>query len=109
MEAENSRGFTLDGSNLGHVWYTVIGISIIRNKISCNVITITIYLFGDNTRIEPSIFYYNMFNIQLLLIIRALIILKHFGDLDFECYKIYMRVCVERGNLKKEKRKRKKK
>jgi hypothetical protein len=34
-----------------------------------------------------SIFYYNMINI------RVLIILKYFGDLDFECY-IYMCVCV---------------
>jgi hypothetical protein len=40
-----------------------------------------------------SIFYYNMINI------RVLIILKYFGDLDFECYiyiyiYIYMCVCV---------------
>ena len=34
-----------------------------------------------------SIFYYNMINI------RVLIILKYFGDLDFECY-IYICVCV---------------
>jgi hypothetical protein len=51
-----------------------------------------------------SIFYYNMINIRVLLIIRVLIILKHFEDLDFECY-IYIYVCVcvyrERGNLKK--------
>jgi hypothetical protein len=45
------------------------------------------------------IFYYNMINIRLLLIIRVLIILKHFGDLHFECYiyiyiYIYMCVCV---------------
>ena len=39
------------------------------------------------------IFYYNMINIRVLLIIRVLIILKHFGDLDFECY-IYICVCV---------------
>ena len=31
-----------------------------------------------------SIFYYNMINIQVLLIIQVLIILKHFGDLDFK-------------------------
>jgi hypothetical protein len=52
-----------------------------------------------------SIFYYNMINIRVLLIMRVLIILKHFGDLDFECY-IYVCVCVrerERGNLKKKK------
>jgi hypothetical protein len=30
-------------------YYTVIGISITRNKRSCNIITITIHLFGDNT------------------------------------------------------------
>jgi hypothetical protein len=30
-------------------YYTGIEISITGNKISCNVITITIYLFGDNT------------------------------------------------------------
>ena len=30
-------------------YYTVIEISITRNKRSCNIITITIYLFGDNT------------------------------------------------------------
>jgi hypothetical protein len=30
-------------------YYTVIGISTTRNKISCNVINFTIYLFGDNT------------------------------------------------------------
>jgi hypothetical protein len=30
-------------------YYTVIGISITRNKRSCNVITITIHLFGDST------------------------------------------------------------
>ena len=42
-----------------------------------------------------SIFYYNMINIQVLLIIQVLIILKHFGDLDFECYiYIYIYVCV---------------
>jgi hypothetical protein len=34
-----------------------------------------------------------MINIRVLLIIRVLIILKHFGDLDFECY-IYVCVCV---------------
>ena len=34
-----------------------------------------------------------MINIRVLLIIRVLIILKHFGDLDFECY-IYIYVCV---------------
>jgi hypothetical protein len=33
-----------------------------------------------------SIFYYNIINIQVLFIIRVLIILEHFGDLDFECY-----------------------
>ena len=31
-------------------------------------------------------FYYNMINIRVLLIICVLIILKHFGDLNFECY-----------------------
>ena len=38
-----------------------------------------------------------MINIRVLLIKRILIILKHFGDLDFECYiyiYIYMCVCV---------------
>ena len=40
-----------------------------------------------------SIFYYNMINIQVLLIIQILIILKYFGDLDFECY-IYIYICV---------------
>jgi hypothetical protein len=30
-------------------YYTVIEMSITMNKRSCNVITITIYLFGDNT------------------------------------------------------------
>ena len=30
-------------------YYIVIGINIIRNKRSYNVITITIHLFGDNT------------------------------------------------------------
>ena len=40
-----------------------------------------------------SIFYYNIINIRVLFIIRVLIILKYFGDLDFECY-IYMCVCV---------------
>jgi hypothetical protein len=58
-----------------------------------------------------SIFYHNMINIRVLLIIRVLIILKHFGDLDFECY-IYIYiyiicVCVERererGNFLKKK------
>ena len=39
------------------------------------------------------IFYYNIINIQVLFIIRVLIILKYFGDLDFECY-IYICVCV---------------
>ena len=34
-------------------YYTVIGINITRNKRSCNVITITIHLFGDNTWIKP--------------------------------------------------------
>ena len=34
-----------------------------------------------------------MINIRVLLIIQVLIILKHFGDLDFECY-IYVCVCV---------------
>ena len=38
-----------------------------------------------------SIFYYNMINIRVLFIIRVLIILKYFGDLDFECC-----VCRER-------------
>jgi hypothetical protein len=45
-----------------------------------------------------SLFYYNIMNIRVLLIIRVLIILKYFGDLDFECY-IYIYilcVCVER-------------
>ena len=42
-----------------------------------------------------SVFYYNMINIRVLLIIRVLIILKYFKDLDFE-YFIYMCVCVER-------------
>ena len=47
-----------------------------------------------------SIFYYNIINIRVLLIIRVLIILKHFGDLNFNCYikyiYIYVRVCRER-------------
>ena len=55
------------------------------------------------------IFYYNMINIRVLLIIRVLIILKYFGDLNFECYIYNIYVCVERererererGNLKK--------
>ena len=50
-----------------------------------------------------SLFYYNMINIRVLLIIRVLIILKYFGDLDFECY-IYMCVCVcveREGQFKK--------
>ncbi len=34
-------------------YYTVIGINITRNRISCNGITITIHQFGDNTWIEP--------------------------------------------------------
>ena len=52
------------------------------------------------------IFYYNIINIQVLFIIRLLIILKYFRDLDFECY-IYVCACVyiyrerERGNSKK--------
>ena len=46
-----------------------------------------------------------MINIRVLLIIRVLIILKYFGDLDFKCY-INNR---ERGNLKKKKEKKKKK
>ena len=57
-------------------YYTVIGISITRNKISCNVIIITNHLFGDNTNKILnlySIFYYNIINIQVLLIIRVLI------------------------------------
>ena len=38
-----------------------------------------------------------MINIRVLLIIRVLIILKYFGDLDFECYiNIYVCVCRER-------------
>jgi hypothetical protein len=42
-----------------------------------------------------SIFYYNIINIRVLLIIRVLIILKHFGDLNFEyIYNIYIYVCV---------------
>jgi hypothetical protein len=51
-----------------------------------------------------SIIYYNMINIRVLLIIRVLL-LKHFGDLDFECYIyiyiyiIYVCVCRERGNF----------
>jgi hypothetical protein len=52
-----------------------------------------------------SIIYYNMINIRVLFIIRVLIILKHFGDLDFECY-IYiynMCVCVERERQFKKK------
>jgi hypothetical protein len=51
----------------------------------------------NETMNMSSIFYYNMINIRVLLIIRVLIILKHFGDLDFECYiyiYIYMCVCV---------------
>ena len=40
-----------------------------------------------------SLFYYNIINIQVLLIIRVLILLKHFEDLDFECY-IYIYICV---------------
>jgi hypothetical protein len=35
-----------------------------------------------------------MINIRVLLIIRVLIILKHFEDLDFECIYIYIYVCV---------------
>ena len=40
---------------------------------------------------KASVLHYNidMINIRVLLIIRVLIILKYFGDLDFECY-----VCV---------------
>ena len=50
-----------------------------------------------------SIIYYNMSNIQVLFIIQILIIWKHFGDLDFECY-IYVCVCREReGQFKKKK------
>jgi hypothetical protein len=30
-------------------YYTIIGINIIKNKRSCNVITITIHLFSNNT------------------------------------------------------------
>ena len=41
------------------------------------------------------IFYYNLINIQVLLIIRALIILKYFSALDFEYY-IYIYVERER-------------
>ena len=37
-------------------YYTVIGINITRNKRSCNVITITIHLFVNNTWIEPWIY-----------------------------------------------------
>ena len=48
-----------------------------------------------------SIFYYNIINIRVLLIIGVLVILKHFGDLDFEYY-IYMCVCVERERGKRE-------
>ena len=49
------------------------------------------------------IFYYNMINIRVLLIIRVLIILKHFESLDFECY-IYIYImcvylCRERGSF----------
>jgi hypothetical protein len=90
-------------------YYIVIGISITRNKRSYNVIAITIHLFSDNmnrTLNLYSIFYYNIINIRVLLIIRVLIILKHFGDLDFKCYIKYIyiyicvcvcaRVCVER-------------
>ena len=47
----------------------------------------------NETMNMSSIFYYNMINIQVLLIIRVLIILKHFGNLDFECY-IYIYICV---------------
>jgi hypothetical protein len=36
-----------------------------------------------------SLIYYNMINIQVLLIIRVLLILKYFGDLDFEYIYIY--------------------
>ena len=39
-----------------------------------------------------------MINIQVLLIIRVLIILKYFGDLDFECY-IYVYVRIEKDNF----------
>jgi hypothetical protein len=40
-----------------------------------------------------------MINIRVLLIIRVLIILKHFGNLDFECYIcVCVCVCRERGN-----------
>ena len=38
-----------------------------------------------------------MINIRVLFIIRVLIILKHFGDLDFECHMcVCVCVCVER-------------
>ena len=40
-----------------------------------------------------SIFYYNMINIRVLLIIRVLIILKYVGGLDFECY-IYIYIYI---------------
>ena len=33
----------------GNGYYTVIGISITRNRISCNGINITIHQFGNNT------------------------------------------------------------
>jgi hypothetical protein len=56
-----------------------------------------------------SIFYYNIINIRILLIIR-INNFKTFGDLDFECYIKYICVCVcrerererEGKNLKKE-------
>ena len=58
-------------------YYTVIGISITKNKRSSNVINITIHLFGDNKTLNMYfIFYYNMINIRVLLIIQVLIILK---------------------------------
>ena len=46
-----------------------------------------------------SLFYYKMINIWVLFIIRVLIILKYFGDLDFECYiniYIYIYIYIER-------------
>ena len=42
------------------------------------------------------IFYYNMINIRVLLIIRVLIILKHSGDI-YIC--VCVCVCGERGNF----------
>ncbi len=35
-----------------------------------------------------------MINIRILLIIRVVIILKHFRDLDFKCYIYIYNMCV---------------